>query len=128
MIKVYEGERKFAKDNHYLDQLELAELPSDCIKIRVIFDLDANGILTVTALDQQSGKSSKLTITNEKGRLSKDSIERMILETERFAHQDAQKIIEFERTGDFESLGTKQNVTLIFTQLFHFDYNTHLLE
>ncbi|EGD83115.1 Hsc70-4 [Salpingoeca rosetta] len=91
LIQVYEGERSMTKDNNLLGKFELsgiAPAPRGVPQIEVTFDIDANGILNVSAQDKASGKSNKITITNDKGRLSKDDIERMVQEAEKYKAQD----------------------------------------
>nr|QWE91363.1 heat shock protein 70 [Salpingoeca huasca]QWE91716.1 heat shock protein 70 [Salpingoeca huasca] len=91
LIQVYEGERSMTKDNNLLGKFELsgiAPAPRGVPQIEVTFDIDANGILNVSAQDKASGKSNKITITNDKGRLSKDEIERMVQEAEKYKAQD----------------------------------------
>ena len=94
-IQVYEGERAMTKDNHRLGNFGLSGIPPaprGVPQIEVTFDIDANGILNVSALDKSSGKQEKITITNDKGRLSKDEIERMVNEAEEYkAEDDKQK-------------------------------------
>ncbi len=90
-IQVYEGERTRAKDNHLLGTFELSGItlaPRGIPQISVCFDIDANGILNVSAEDKASGKSEKIVITNDKGRLSKDDIERMIQDAEKYKAED----------------------------------------
>ena len=90
-IKVYEGERAFTKDNNLLGSFHLdgiAPAPRGTPQISVSFDLDANGILTVSAEDKASGKTNKITITNDKGRLSKEQIDEMIKTAEKFKEDD----------------------------------------
>ena len=90
-IQVYEGERARAKDNHLLGTFELSGIPPaprGVPQISVCFDIDANGILNVTAEDKASGKSEKIVITNDKGRLSKDDIERMVQDAEKYKEED----------------------------------------
>ncbi|XP_046743337.1 heat shock protein 70 B2-like [Diprion similis] len=90
-IQVYEGERAMTKDNNLLGRFELsgiAPAPRGVPKIEVTFDLDANGILHVTAKDTASGRSSDVRITNDKGRLSREEIDRMLAEAERYKEQD----------------------------------------
>merc|ERR1719378_1866733 len=75
MIQVFEGERAMTKDNHILGKFELTGIPPaprGVSQIEVTFDIDANGILNVTATDKSTGKQNKITITNDKGRLSKE--------------------------------------------------------
>jgi len=94
-IQVYEGERAMTKDNHLLGKFDLNGIPPaprGVPQIEVTFDIDANGILNVSAMDKSSGKQEKITITNDKGRLSKDDIERMVNEAEQYrAEDDKQK-------------------------------------
>lgn len=90
-IKVYEGERQFTRDNHQLGEFMLSGIPPaprGVPQIEVSFDLDANGILSVSAVEKGTGKQSNITIQNDKGRLSKDDIERMISDAEKFKEQD----------------------------------------
>jgi heat shock protein 5 len=91
MIQVYEGERAMTKDNHILGKFELSGIPPaprGVPQIEVTFEVDANGILQVSAEDKGTGKSEKITITAEKGRLSEEDIERMVREAEEFADED----------------------------------------
>merc|ERR1711936_397819 len=90
-IQVFEGERAMTKDNHLLGKFDLTGLPPaprGVPQIEVTFDIDANGILNVSACDKSTGKQNKITITNDKGRLSKEDIERMVSEAEAFKDQD----------------------------------------
>merc|ERR1711933_35490 len=90
-IQVYEGERSMTRDNRLLGQFNLDGIPPaprGVPKIEVSFDLDSNGILNVSASDKTTGKSNKITITNEKGRLSKEEIEKMVKEAEQFRQED----------------------------------------
>jgi L1 cell adhesion molecule like protein len=93
LIQVYEGERTRTKDNNLLGKFELGGIPPaprGTPQVEVTFDVDANGVLNVTAEDKSaSGKKANITITNDKGRLSKDDIERMVREAEQFADEDA---------------------------------------
>jgi len=90
-IQVYEGERAMTKDNHLLGKFDLTGIPPaprGVPQIEVTFDIDANGILNVGASDKSTGKGNKITITNEKGRLSKEEIERMVNDAETFKADD----------------------------------------
>jgi len=90
-IQVYEGERAMTKDNHLLGKFDLTGIPPaprGVPQIEVTFDIDANGILAVAATDKSTGKGNKITITNEKGRLSKEEIERMVNDAETFKADD----------------------------------------
>lgn len=91
LIQVYEGERPMTKHNHLLGKFELTGIPPaprGVPQIEVTFDVDRNGILNVSAVDKGTGKSEKITITNDKGRLTPEEIERMISEAEKFAEED----------------------------------------
>jgi len=94
-IQVYEGERAMTRDNHLLGKFELAGIPPaprGVPQIEVTFDIDANGILNVSAQDKSSGKVEKITIANDKGRLTKEEIERLVADGEKYkAEDDAQK-------------------------------------
>ncbi|KAL1970009.1 hypothetical protein VTN77DRAFT_6414 [Rasamsonia byssochlamydoides] len=91
LIQVYEGERSMTKDNNLLGKFELTGIPPaprGVPQIEVSFDLDANGILKVSAADKGTGKAESITITNDKGRLSQEEIDRMVAEAEQFAEED----------------------------------------
>merc|ERR1712021_83881 len=91
MIQVFEGERSMTKDCHNLGKFELTAIPPaprGVPQIEVTFEVDANGILQVSAEDKGTGKAEKITITAEKGRLSEEEIERMVQEAEEFAEED----------------------------------------
>jgi len=91
LIQVFEGERSLTKDNNLLGKFELSGIPPaprGVPQIEVTFEVDTNGIMKISAADKGTGKSESVTITNEKGRLSKDDIDRMIREAEEFAADD----------------------------------------
>jgi endoplasmic reticulum chaperone BiP len=91
LIQVFEGERSMTKDNHLLGTFELTGIPPaprGVPQIEVTFEVDTNGILQVSAQDKGTGKSKKVTITAEKGRLSKEEIDRMVREADEFAEED----------------------------------------
>lgn len=91
LIQVFEGERARTKDNNLLGKFELTGIPPaprGVPQINVVFDIDANGILNVSAEDKTTGVKNKITITNDKGRLSKDEIERMVQEAEKYKADD----------------------------------------
>ena len=90
-VQVYEGERAMTKDNNSLGRFELTGIPPaprGVPQIEVAFDIDANGILNVSAQDKSTGKMNKITIRNEKGRLSKEEIDRMVNDAEKFKDDD----------------------------------------
>jgi len=90
-IQVFEGERPMTKDNHLLGKFDLTGIPPaprGTPQIEVTFEIDANGILNVAAEDKGTGKNEKITITNDKGRLSQEEIDRMVREAEEFAEED----------------------------------------
>merc|ERR1711935_1067712 len=94
-IQVYEGERVMTRDNHKLGSFDLTGIPpapKGVPAIEVTFEIDANGVLNVQACDKSTGNQNKITITNDKGRLSKDDIEKMVNDAEKFkADDDAQR-------------------------------------
>merc|ERR1739838_550327 len=90
-IQGFEGERPMTKDNHQLGKFDITGIPpapGGVPQIEVTFDIDANGILNVSAADKSTGKQNKITITNDKGRLSKEEIERMVDDAEKFKAED----------------------------------------
>merc|ERR1712096_354767 len=90
-IAVFEGERPMVKDNHQLGKFDLTGIPPSprgTPQIEVTFEIDSNGILNVGAEDKGTGKAEKITITNDKGRLTEEQIEKMIREAEEFAEED----------------------------------------
>merc|ERR1719288_288016 len=90
-IQVFEGERAMTRDNHLLGKFDLTGIPPaprGVPQIEVTFDVDANGILNVSAVEKGSGKVEKITITNDKGRLSNEEIERMVNDAEKFKDED----------------------------------------
>jgi len=93
-IQVYEGERAMTKDNHSLGKFDLTGLPPaprGTPQIEVTFDIDANCILNVSAVDKSTGKQEKITITNDKGRLSNEEIEKMVADAEKYKAEDEQQ-------------------------------------
>lgn len=91
LIQVYEGERTRTRDNNLLGKFELSGIPPaprGVPQITVCFDIDANGILNVSAEDKTTGQKNKITITNDKGRLSKEEIENMVQEAEKYKAED----------------------------------------
>merc|ERR1712025_6336 len=91
LIQVFEGERAMTKDNNILGKFDLTGIPPaprGVPQIEVTFDIDANGILNVSACDKSTGKQNKITITNDKGRLSQEEIDRMVNEAEKYKTED----------------------------------------
>nr|UXY87317.1 heat shock protein 70KD [Cryptomonas sp.] len=106
LIQVFEGERSRTKDNNLLGKFELTGIPPaprGVPQIEVTFDIDANGILNVSASDKSTGKSSKITITNDKGRLSKEDIERMVEEAEKYKNEDEKTRQRIEAKNSLEN-------------------------
>merc|ERR1711874_460694 len=91
LIQVFEGERSMTKDNNSLGKFELSGIPPaprGVPQIEVTFDIDANGILNVSAENKSTSKKNSITITNDKGRLSKDDVERMVAGAEKYKSED----------------------------------------
>merc|ERR1712188_62989 len=107
LIQVYEGERSRTKDNNMLGKFELGGIPPaprGVPQVEVTFDVDTNGVLNVSAEDKgASGKKANITITNDKGRLSKEDIERMVAEAEEFAEEDAKAKERIDAKNGLES-------------------------
>ncbi|KAK5083673.1 ATPase with role in protein import into the ER [Lithohypha guttulata] len=106
LIQVFEGERSMTKDNNLLGKFELTGIPPSprgVPQIEVSFELDANGILKVSAGDKGTGKSESITITNDKGRLSQEEIERMVQEAEEFAEEDKAQREKIEARNSLEN-------------------------
>lgn len=106
LIQVYEGERQLTKDNNILGKFQLDGIPPaprGTPQIEVAFDLDANGVLNVNATDKAGGKSNKITITNDKGRLSKDDIDRMVAEAEKYREDDRRLKERIDARNGFEN-------------------------
>ena len=105
-IRVFEGERSFTKDCNLLGQFELvgiAPAPRGVPQLEVIYDIDANGMLNVSACDKSSGKSEKIAIKNNKGNLTKEQIEQMIKEAEALKDEDARNLKRVEAKNKLES-------------------------
>jgi len=115
LIQVFEGERSMTKDCHLLGKFNLEGIPPaprGTPQIEVTFDLDANGILNVSAMDKASGKNEKITITNDKGRLSKEEIERMVHEAEKYKAEDEKIKKRVEAKNGLESYCVQMKNTL----------------
>ena len=106
LIQVFEGERSLTKDNNLLGKFELTGIPPaprGVPQIEVSFELDANGILKVSAGDKGTGKSESITITNDKGRLTPEEIERMVAEAEQYAEEDKEIKSKIEARNGLEN-------------------------
>lgn len=113
-IQVFEGERAMTRDNNKLSEFTLEGIPPaprGVPQIEVSFDIDANGILNVSAVDKSTGKNEKITITNDSGRLSKDDIERMVNEAEKFKEQDEEIKEKIELKNSIENTVTNSKNT-----------------
>ena len=106
LIQVFEGERARTKDNNLMGKFELSGIPPaprGVPQIEVTFDLDANGIMNVSALEKGTGKTNKIVITNDKGRLSKEEIERMLAEAEKYKEEDEAESARIQAKNGLES-------------------------
>lgn len=106
LIQVYEGERAMTKDNNLLGKFELSGIPPaprGVPQIEVTFDIDANGILNVNAKDKNTGKDEKITIKNDKGRLSQEEVDRMVADAEKFKNEDEAQRTRIEAKNGLES-------------------------
>jgi len=114
-IQVYEGERAMTKDNHLLGKFDLTGIPPaprGVPQIEVTFDIDANGILNVSACDKSTGKQNKITITNDKGRLSKEEIERMVSDAEKYKADDEKQKDRISAKNGLESYCFNMKTTI----------------
>jgi len=114
-IQVYEGERSRTKDNHKLGTFNLTGIPPaprGVPQIEVTFDLDANGILNVSAEDKKTGNKNKITITNDQGRLSKDEIEQMVKDAEKYASEDKNHQDRIQSKNSLESYAYSMKQTM----------------
>merc|ERR550519_3179121 len=105
-IQVFEGERPMTKDNHMLGKFDITGIPPaprGVPQIEVTFEIDANGIMIVSAEDKGTGNKEKITITNDNNRLSPEDIERMINDAEKFAEEDAELKSKVEARNELES-------------------------
>merc|ERR1712159_831335 len=106
LIQVFEGERAMTKDNNLLGKFHLDGIPPaprGVPQIEVTFDIDANGILNVSAAEKSTGKSNQITITSEKGRLSQAEIDRMVSEAEKYRAEDEQNKSKIEAKNGLEN-------------------------
>ena len=115
LIQVFEGERSRTRDNHLLGKFELSGIPPaprGVPQINVCFDIDANGILNVSAEDKGSGQKNKITITNDKGRLSKEDIERMVQDAEKYKAEDEEHKKKIEAKNAVENYAYNMRNTM----------------
>ena len=105
-VRVFEGERQFTKDNNKLGEFTLhgiPPMPRGVPQIEISYDLDANGILTVSACEKSTGKSDSIKVTNDKGRLSKEDIDKMLADAERFKDDDTRAKQTIDARNNFEN-------------------------
>lgn len=120
LIQVYEGERQRTKDNNLLGKFELTGIPPaprGVPQIEVTFDLDANNIMNVTALEKGTGKTNNITITNDKGRLSKEDIEQMLKDAEKYKDEDEAEARRVSAKNGLESYAYSLRNTLSDTKV-----------
>jgi len=106
LIQVFEGERAMTKDNNHLGKFHLDGIPPaprGVPQIEITYDIDANGILNVSASDKSTGKQNQITITNDKGRLSQEDIDRMVSEAEQFKEEDDKNKQKIEAKNGLEN-------------------------
>merc|ERR1712244_157080 len=114
-IKVFQGEREMAADNKMLGQFDLVGIPTaprGVPQIEVSFDIDANGVVNVGAVDKSTGKKQSVTITNDKGRLSKEDIERMVNDAEKFKDDDEKQKERISAKNGLESYCFNMKTTI----------------
>jgi L1 cell adhesion molecule like protein len=115
LIQVFEGERSRTRDNNLLGKFELSGIPPaprGVPQITVCFDIDANGILNVSAEDKTTGQKNKITITNDKGRLSKDEIEKMVQDAEKYKSEDEEHRKKIESKNSLENYAYNMRNTI----------------
>lgn len=115
LIQVFEGERQFTKDNSSLGKFTLdgiPPMPRGQPQIEITYDIDVNGILNVSAVEKSTGKNNKITITNEKGRLSQSEIDRLVKEAEKFKDEDekAKQKVESKNTLEHYCYSMRQTL------------------
>ena len=106
-IEVFEGERAMTKDNNRLGQFELSgipPMPRGMPQIDVTFSVDADGILEVAAVEKSAGKEKKITIKNDKGRMSQDEVQRLVQEAERYKAEDDANTVRIEAKNKLENM------------------------
>jgi len=106
LIQVFEGERKLTKDNHFLGKFDLNGIPpapKGVPQIKVTFEIDADGILQVNAVDEATGKGNQITITNDSGRLSAEEIAKMVADAEKYRKEDEEIAAKIAKRQGFEN-------------------------
>ena len=106
-VQVFEGERQFTKDNNKLGEFQLngiPPMPRGVPQIEITYDVDADGILNVSALEKSSGKKENITVTNDRGRLSQEDIDRMVKEAEEFKEDDMKQKEKVDAKNELEML------------------------
>ena len=114
-VQVFEGERQFTRDNNKLGEFTLQgipPMPRGIPQIEIAYDMDANGILTVSAVEKSTGKSDEIQVTNDKGRLSKEDIEKMVADAELFKEEDEKAKEIIDARNNFEGLVFQMKSTL----------------
>lgn len=104
-VQVFEGERQFTRDNNKLGEFQLTgipPMPRGIPQIEISYDIDANGILNVKAMEKSSGKTNNITVTNDKGRLSEEDIDKMVKEAEEYKKQDSEERERIEAKNSLE--------------------------
>ena len=115
LIQVFEGERSMTKDNNHLGKFELTGIPPaprGVPQIEVSFDIDSNGILNVSAQDKSTGKSQAIKINNDKGRLSKEDIEQMVNDAEKYREEDERNRERVNKKNELETYVYSMKQTL----------------
>jgi L1 cell adhesion molecule like protein len=115
LIQVFEGERAMTKDNSLMGKFQLEgipPMPRGVPQIDVAFDIDANGILNVSAVEKSTGKEQKITIKNDKGRMSADEIERLVQEAERYKAEDESNRARVEAKNSLENYAFQMRNTM----------------
>jgi L1 cell adhesion molecule like protein len=127
LIQVFEGERKFTKDNNLLGKFDLTgipPMPRGQPQVEVTFELDANGILSVGAVEKSSGTKNNITIKNEKGRLSKDDIQKMVDDAAKYAEEDKKNAERVEARNAMEAYLLQTRSTFLSTKDTTMDEDT----
>jgi L1 cell adhesion molecule like protein len=114
-IRIFEGERQMTKDCNLLGEFDLSgipPMPRGQPQIEITYDVDANGMLNVNAIEKSTNKQNKITITNDKSRLSQDDINRMIKEAEKYKNEDEKYKLSYEAKNKLESYKYDVNKTI----------------